>query len=47
MGPFDDEMLKARGVNWEVEVSVLEVGLIIVGHQIHHLNVIAERYALL
>lgn len=42
---FDDEMLKARGVNWEVEVSVLEVGFIIVGHQIHHFNVIAERYA--
>lgn len=44
---FDDEMLKARGMNWEVEVSVLEVGFIIVGHQIHHFNVIAERYALL
>lgn len=42
---FDDEMLKARGMNWEVEVSVLEVGFIILGHQIHHFNVIAERYA--
>lgn len=42
---FDQEMLKARGMNWEVEVSVLEVGFIIVGHQIHHFNVIAERYA--
>ena len=44
---FDDEMLKARGMNWEVEVSVLEVGFIIVGHQIHHFNVIAERYSAL
>lgn len=42
---FDEEMLKARGMNWETEVSVLDVGFIIVGHQIHHFNVIAERYA--
>lgn len=42
---FDGEMLKARGMNWEVEVSVLEVGFIIVGHQIHHMNVMAEKYA--
>jgi len=42
---FDDEMLKARGINWEQEVSVLDLGFIIVGHQLHHLNVIAERYS--
>jgi hypothetical protein len=42
---FDDDMLKARGVNWEVEVSVTEVGFTILGHQIHHLNVMAERYS--
>ena len=42
---FDDEMLRARGMNWEVEVSVLEMGFLMVGHQIHHFNVIAERYA--
>lgn len=42
---FDDDMLKARGVNWEVEVSVAELGFTIIGHQIHHLNVIAERYS--
>lgn len=44
---FDDDMLKARGMNWEVEVSVLDVGYTIIGHQIHHLNVIAERYSAL
>lgn len=42
---FDDDMLKARGVNWEVEISVTELGFTILGHQIHHLNVIAERYS--
>ncbi len=41
---FDDDMLKARGMNWQVEVSVLELGFTILGHQIHHLNVIAEKY---
>jgi len=44
---FDNEMLKARGMNWEVEVSVLDLGFIIIGHQVHHLNVIAEKYAAL
>jgi DinB family protein len=42
---FDDDMLKARGVSWEYEVSVLDLGFTIIGHQIHHLNVIAERYS--
>jgi DinB superfamily len=42
---FDADMLKARGMNWEVEVSVAEVGFTIIGHQIHHFNVIAERYS--
>lgn len=42
---FDDEMLKARGISWEYETSVLDVGFTIIGHQIHHLNVIAERYS--
>jgi uncharacterized damage-inducible protein DinB len=42
---FDDDMLKARGINWKVEVSVSDLGFIIIGHQIHHLNVIADRYS--
>lgn len=42
---FDEDMLQARGINWEVEVSVAELGFAIIGHQIHHLNVIAERYS--
>ena len=42
---FDDDMLKARGISWEVEVAVLDLGFTIIGHQIHHLNVIGERYS--
>jgi len=38
-------MLKARGVCWETEVAVLDVGFAILGHQNHHLNVLAERYS--
>ena len=44
---FDDDMLRARGISWEHELSVLDVGFMIVGHQIHHFNVIAERYSTL
>lgn len=42
---FDDDMLRAKGICWEHEVSVLDLGFTIIGHQIHHLNVIAERYS--
>lgn len=42
---FDDDMLKARGISWEYETAVLDLGFVIAGHQIHHLNVIAERYS--
>ena len=42
---FDDETLKARGISWEYEISVLDMGFGIIGHQIHHFNVIAERYS--
>ena len=42
---FDDDMLRARGMSWEYEIGVLDLAFIIVGHQLHHLNVISERYA--
>ena len=42
---FDDDTLRARGTSWEYEVSVLDLGFTIVGHQTHHLNVIADRYS--
>jgi hypothetical protein len=44
---FDDETLKARGISWEYEVAVLDLGFAIVGHQIHHFNVIADKYSAL
>lgn len=41
---FDDEMLLARGISWDIDVSVLELGFTMIGHQLHHVNVIRERY---
>jgi hypothetical protein len=41
---FDDETLLRKAANWQHEISVLAMGFTIIGHQIHHLNIIAERY---
>lgn len=41
---FSEEMLSAKGIASENEISVLSVGFIISGHVIHHQNVIKERY---
>lgn len=41
---FDDETLQNKGVNWKYEISVLAMGFAIVGHQIHHLKIIEDRY---
>ena len=41
---FDEEMMQNTGVNWKYEVSVLAMGFSIIGHQIHHLKIIEDKY---
>lgn len=41
---FDLEMLQQIGVANHTEISVRAIGYILPGHEIHHLNVIKERY---
>ena len=41
---FDEKMLQNMGVCWKYEISVLATGFIIVGHQVHHLKIIEEKY---
>ncbi len=41
---FDDRMLSIQGRIWNEEMSVLAMGFNMIGHQIHHFGVIAERY---
>jgi hypothetical protein len=41
---FDDDTQQNTGTNWEYEISVLAMGFTIIGHQIHHLRIIEEKY---
>lgn len=41
---FDEELLRCTGINWKFEVSVAALGFTLLGHQVHHLNIIRERY---
>lgn len=41
---FSDEMLMRTGICYKVEISVLALGFVLCGHQIHHLRVIQEKY---
>ncbi len=41
---FETATLKNIGTCFNIEISVLGLGFMMVGHQIHHLNVIKERY---
>ena len=41
---FDEESLQSTSVNWKYEISVLAMGFTIIGHQMHHLKIIEEKY---
>jgi hypothetical protein len=41
---FTPAALMRTGICWKWEMSVLGVGFIIAGHQIHHLNILREKY---
>jgi len=41
---FEPNALQNTGISFNRKVSVLAFGFMLVGHQIHHLNVIKERY---
>jgi hypothetical protein len=41
---FDDETLKTIGKTQTAEISILALGFTSIGHQIHHLSIISERY---
>jgi hypothetical protein len=41
---FDDRMMINTGICWQYEISVLAMGFNIIGHQIHHLKIIEEKY---
>lgn len=41
---FDEGMLLSKGTNWKYEMSALAMGFTIIGHQIHHLKIIEDKY---
>lgn len=41
---FPEEALQRSGIASGNEISVLAIGFLIAGHQIHHLNIVREKY---
>lgn len=41
---FNAEVLMRKGVCFNIEISVLGLGFVLVGHQMHHMKVMEERY---
>ncbi len=41
---FSKEMLQRTGICFNVTIPVLALGFVIAGHQLHHINIIKERY---
>ena len=43
---FDDELLSRKGIANNNPSSVIALAFVIAGHELHHLNVLKERYGL-
>jgi len=41
---MNEQMILRSGVAYKSEISALALGFVIIGHAIHHMNVIRERY---
>ncbi len=41
---FNEDMLVRSGICFNQTISVLALGFVLVGHPIHHVNIIQERY---
>jgi hypothetical protein len=41
---FDGQMMLNTGICWKYEISVLAMGFNIIGHQVHHLKIVEEKY---
>ena len=41
---FDEEQLNSTGISSNNSISVLAIGYIVVGHALHHTNILKERY---
>jgi len=41
---FDEEQLNSTGISSNNSISVLAIGYIVVGHTLHHTNILKERY---
>lgn len=44
MHSFSPEQLQLRGLAWKFELTVEEVLKATIGHEIHHMNILRERY---
>ncbi|MES1222721.1 MAG: DinB family protein [Bacteroidota bacterium] len=43
-GSFDEEQLQSTGVSSNKSITVIGLGYIVLGHPLHHKNIIQERY---
>lgn len=41
---FDEDQLNATGISSNKSITVIGLGYVIIGHPIHHMNIIRQRY---